>query len=142
MARTLMEMSDEQFQGPGPSDRSRAFGSSKSSTSSPKIGRSVAARQTQGVHHRAHCASDRQDHGAAWAIAHAMMFYPGSLPVIACPAQRQSAEALRRVKDALVTIGTKLKVELENGAQVLTLPSSDDSIRGLTVDAALDFRRI
>ncbi|MGB6345122.1 MAG: hypothetical protein WBG15_20645, partial [Xanthobacteraceae bacterium] len=29
---------------------------------------------------------------AAWAIAHSMVFYPGSLSVIGCPAQRQSAE--------------------------------------------------
>ena len=38
---------------------------------------------------------------AAWAIAHAMLFMPGSLSVIACPAQRQSAEAVRRVRDIL-----------------------------------------
>jgi hypothetical protein len=30
---------------------------------------------------------------AAWAIAHTMLFYSGSLSVIACPAQRQSGEA-------------------------------------------------
>ena len=38
---------------------------------------------------------------AAWAIAHSMLFTPGSLSVIACPAQRQSAEAVRRVREAL-----------------------------------------
>ena len=38
---------------------------------------------------------------AAWAIAHAMLFMPGSLSVIACPAQRQSAEAVRRVQKSL-----------------------------------------
>jgi len=32
---------------------------------------------------------------AAWAIAHAMVFSPGSLSLIACPAQRQSAEGVR-----------------------------------------------
>ena len=35
---------------------------------------------------------------AAWGIAHAMVFSPQSLSVIACPAQRQSAEAVRRVR--------------------------------------------
>src|ERR1700722_9091467 len=30
---------------------------------------------------------------ASWGIAHSMVFTPGSLSVIACPAQRQSAEA-------------------------------------------------
>jgi Terminase large subunit, T4likevirus-type, N-terminal len=77
---------------------------------------------------------------AAWAIAHGMIFCPGSLSVIVCPAQRQSAEAVRRVKDSLIKAGAKLKsdnvygLELENGARVLALPGSDDSIRGLTVD--------
>lgn len=78
---------------------------------------------------------------AGWAIAHAMLFTPGSLSVIACPAQRQSAEAVRRVRDVLIKAGTKLVsdnvygLELDNGSRVLALPSSDNSIRGLTVDA-------
>ena len=77
---------------------------------------------------------------AAWAIAHCMLFTPGSLSVIACPAQRQSAEAVRRVREAVIKAGAKLKsdnvygLELENGSRVLALPGSDDSIRGLTVD--------
>src|SRR6202012_4596448 len=78
---------------------------------------------------------------AAWGIAHAMLFRPGSLSVIACPAQRQSAEAVRRVREALIKAGAELKsdnvyaVEHRNGSRVLALPGSDDSIRGLTVDA-------
>jgi hypothetical protein len=78
---------------------------------------------------------------AAWAIAHAMVFTPGSLSVVACPAQRQSAEAVRRVRDILLKVGAKLvsdnvyALELDNGSRVLALPGSDDSIRGLTVDA-------
>ena len=77
---------------------------------------------------------------AAWAIAHAMVFTHGSLSVIACPAQRQSAEAVRRVREALLKAGQKLQsdnvyaLELANGSRVLALPGSDDSIRGLTVD--------
>lgn len=77
---------------------------------------------------------------AAWAIAHAMIFAPGSLSVVACPAQRQGGEAVRRAREILVMAGAKLKsdnvygLELENGSRVLALPSSDDSIRGLTVD--------
>ena len=78
---------------------------------------------------------------AAWAIAHSMVFTPGSLSVIACPAQRQSAEAVRRVREILLKVGAKLvsdnvyALELDNGSRVLALPGSDDSIRGLTVDA-------
>jgi len=78
---------------------------------------------------------------AAWGIAHAMLFTPASLSVIACPAQRQSAEAVRRVREALAKADAKLKndnvygLELDNGSRVLALPGSDDSIRGLTVNA-------
>lgn len=77
---------------------------------------------------------------AAWAIAHCMLFKPGSLSVIACPAQRQSAEAVRRVRASLLQAGAELAadnvyaLELKNGSRVLALPGSDDSIRGLTVD--------
>jgi Terminase large subunit, T4likevirus-type, N-terminal len=77
---------------------------------------------------------------AGWAIAHTMKFSPNSLNVVACPSQRQSAEAVRRVKQCLLKAGVALKtdnvyaVELDNGSRVLALPSSDDSIRGLTVD--------
>jgi Terminase large subunit, T4likevirus-type, N-terminal len=78
---------------------------------------------------------------AAWAMAHATLFLPGSLSVVACPAQRQSAEAVRRVREAVIKQGGKLTadnvygLELTNGSRVLALPGSDDSIRGLTVDA-------
>jgi len=76
----------------------------------------------------------------AWAIAHTMLFYPGSLSVIACPAQRQSAEAVRRVRDMLLKTGAEFKsdnvyaLELKNGSRVLALPGDDETIRGLTVD--------
>jgi hypothetical protein len=78
---------------------------------------------------------------AAWAMAHGALYVPGSLSVVACPAQRQSAEAVRRVRGAVLTAGGILKadnvygLELQNGSRVLALPGSDDSIRGLTVDA-------
>jgi Terminase large subunit, T4likevirus-type, N-terminal len=78
---------------------------------------------------------------AAWAMAHTALFVPGSLSVVACPAQRQSAEAVRRVREALIKAGGKLVadnvygLELTNGSRVLALPGSDESIRGLTVDA-------
>src|SRR5262245_53842013 len=77
---------------------------------------------------------------AAWAMGSTALFMPGSLSVVACPAQRQSAEAVRRVREAVLKAGGKLKadnvfgLELTNGSRVLALPGSDDSIRGLTVD--------
>ena len=42
---------------------------------------------------------------ASWAIAHYMLFSPGGTSVIACPAIRQSAEAVRRVREILVKVG-------------------------------------
>ena len=75
---------------------------------------------------------------AAWAIAHFMLFIAGSLSVIACPAQRQSAEAVRRVRETLIKACAELEsynvyaLELKNGSRVLALPGSDDLIRGLT----------
>src|SRR3954453_16470612 len=64
---------------------------------------------------------------AAWAMAHAAMFQPGSLSVVACPAQRQRAEAVRRVRDNVLKAGATLKadnvygLELSNGSRVLAL---------------------
>ena len=78
---------------------------------------------------------------AAWGMAHAALFSPGSLSVVACPAQRQSAEAVRRVREAVIKAGGELEadntftLELTTGSRVMALPGSDDSIRGLTVDA-------
>ena len=77
---------------------------------------------------------------AAWAIALSMLSTPGSLSVFACPSQRQSGEAVRRVRGILSQTGAELKgdhvygLELTNGSRVMALPGSDDSIRGLTVD--------
>ena len=78
---------------------------------------------------------------AAVGMAHSALFMPGSLSVIACPAQNQSAEALRKVKDMVLKAGAELttdnvfKLEIANGSRVLALPGTQDSIRGLTVDA-------
>ena len=69
---------------------------------------------------------------AAWGIAHSMLFTTGSLSVIACPAQRQSAEAVRRVRETIITAGAELEsdnvyaLELKNGSRVLALPSTDE----------------
>jgi hypothetical protein len=78
---------------------------------------------------------------AAVGMAHSAVFMSGSLSVIACPSQNQSAEALRKVRDMVLRAGAKLttdnvfKLELANGSRVLALPGTQESIRGLTVDA-------
>ncbi len=77
---------------------------------------------------------------AAVGMAHSAIFMPGSLSVIACPAQTQSAEALRKVREMLLKAGAELttdnvfRLEIANGSRVLALPGTQDSIRGLTVD--------
>ena len=77
---------------------------------------------------------------AAIGMAHTAVFKPGSLSVVACPAQRQSAEAIRKVRDMVLKAGATLTsdnvygLELENKSRVLALPGSDNSVRGLTVD--------
>jgi hypothetical protein len=77
---------------------------------------------------------------AAIAMAHTAIFKPGSLSVVACPAQRQSAELLRKAREMVLKAGAKLTsdnvygLELANGSRVLALPGSEESIRGLTVD--------
>lgn len=48
---------------------------------------------------------------AAWAMAHTALFQSGSLSVVACPAQRQSAEAVRKVKGILLKCGAKIVVD-------------------------------
>jgi hypothetical protein len=78
---------------------------------------------------------------AACGMAHCAIFMPGSLSVIACPTQNQSAEALRKVRDMVLKAGAQLttdnvyKLELTNGSRILALPGTEDTIRGLTVDA-------
>ena len=50
--------------------------------------------------------------------------------MIACPAQRQSKEAVRRVRETLLRVGAELKsdniyeLELKNGSRVMALPST------------------
>jgi hypothetical protein len=82
---------------------------------------------------------------AAWSIAHQMTFFPGSLSIIVCPAQRQSAEAVRRIREVLLATKAEFVsdnvygLELKNGSRVMALPSTDDSVRGLTVTGWIIF---
>ena len=72
-----------------------------------------------------------------------MIFRPGSTSLAIAPSQRQSAEVARRARAILIATGQKLTVdnlfELGcNGSRLVALPgSSDDTVRGLSVDAEL-----
>jgi terminase large subunit-like protein len=77
---------------------------------------------------------------AAICLAHTAIYEPGTLSVVACPSQQQSAEAIRKVKAMVLKAGARLvvdnvhRIELENGSRVQGLPASDETVRGLTVD--------
>ena len=80
---------------------------------------------------------------AAAAIAHSMIFRPGSTSLAIAPTQRQSAEVAKKVRANLMATGQKLTTdntfELSCcGSRVVALPgSTDDSIRGLSIDGEL-----
>ncbi|WP_174514214.1 DEAD/DEAH box helicase [Methylocella tundrae] len=82
---------------------------------------------------------------AAIATAHHLKFGPaGSTSLVLAPTQRQSGEAIRRIRGFLLHAGAKLAIDnafslqLENGSRVLGLPGQDDAaIRGLTVDGVM-----
>ena len=69
---------------------------------------------------------------AAVGMAHSALFMPGSLSVIACPAQNQSAEALRKVRAMVIKAGASLtsdnvyRLELGNGSRVIALPGTHE----------------
>ena len=48
---------------------------------------------------------------AACGMAHSAIFMPGSLSVVACPTQNQSAEALRKVRDMVLKAGAELTTD-------------------------------
>lgn len=76
---------------------------------------------------------------AAICLAHTAIFEAGTLSVVACPSQQQSAEAIRKVKAMTLKAGARLvvdnvyRIELENGSRVLALPATDDTVRGITM---------
>ncbi|CAJ0879423.1 hypothetical protein AMST5_03059 [freshwater sediment metagenome] len=82
---------------------------------------------------------------AAVATSHALTFGPaGSTSLVLAPTQRQSGEAIRRIRGMLLRAGAKLAIDnafslqLENGSRAIALPGQDDAaIRGLTVDGVM-----
>lgn len=76
---------------------------------------------------------------AAWLAAHEAAFTPGALVLMLAPSLRQSSELFRRARGVLRAVGdlapavleeSVLRVELENGARIIALPGSGDTVRG------------
>ena len=69
---------------------------------------------------------------------HRAIYYPNSTILLVSPSARQSSELFRKVTDALDVLpgapdrveDNKLSLELTNGSRVVSLPSSEDTIRG------------
>lgn len=71
---------------------------------------------------------------------HRAVYYPGSLILLVSPSLRQSSELFRKVSEWLarldvtprLTEDNRLSLTLANGARVVSLPSSEATIRGFS----------
>lgn len=70
--------------------------------------------------------------------AHQALYEPGSLTLLLSPSQRQSHELFRKALDAYRSIPTAipiaqesaLRLELENGSRIVSLPGKEETVRG------------
>jgi hypothetical protein len=71
---------------------------------------------------------------------HTALTRPGALVLLLSPSQRQSAELFRKVMDSYRAAGqtvqpeaeTLLRLELANGARILSLPGTERTVRGFS----------
>lgn len=71
---------------------------------------------------------------------HRALYRPGSLVVLVSPSQRQSSELFRKVLVGYKALGrpvsseteNRLSLELETGSRIVSLPGSEDTIRGFS----------
>ncbi len=69
---------------------------------------------------------------------HRAIYEPGSLVLLLSPSLRQSSELFRKVAESYTALGesapatseTTLRLELENGSRILSLPAMENTIRG------------
>lgn len=73
--------------------------------------------------------------------AHQSLFFPGTTTVVISPGQRQSLEVFRRISDYVKSIikgkfpeDNRLSMTLPNKSRIISLPASESSIRGYSVD--------
>jgi len=71
---------------------------------------------------------------------HHALYEPLSLVVVCAVAQRQAVEMIRQCRDIYAALGrpvdaaseNKLSLELSNGSRILSIPSSEETVRGLS----------
>lgn len=76
---------------------------------------------------------------------HQSLYFPGSLVLLISPSLRQSAELFRKVLDHLaalpvrpsLTEDNKLSLRLKNGSRIVSLPSSEATVRGFSAVSLL-----
>lgn len=76
---------------------------------------------------------------------HRALYHPGSLILLLSPSLRQSGELFRKVMDAYSAVGrpvpvageSALRLELDNGSRVVSLPGQEATIRGYSGVALL-----
>ncbi len=90
------------------------------------------------------CRQSGKSTTVATLAAHTAIYQPGSLVLIVSPTQRQSAELLRKVADALGAGGpvgmeaeSVLSLETAAGSRVVALPGKESTVRGYSADLLL-----
>jgi len=71
---------------------------------------------------------------------HRALYYPGSLVLLVSPSLRQSSELFRKATDLLARLPerpampeeNRLSIRLANGSRIVSLPSSEQTIRGFS----------
>jgi hypothetical protein len=73
---------------------------------------------------------------------HEAVYTPGSLTLLLAPSLRQSTELFRKVKDIFVALQSpytpqiveesNLRLELDNGSRIVSLPGSEQTVRGFS----------
>jgi len=84
------------------------------------------------------CRQSGKSSTAAWLALHVAMYRPRSLVLLLSPSLRQSGELFRRVLEAHRGLGdveppeaeSALRIELANGSRVVSLPGSEQTVRG------------
>lgn len=77
---------------------------------------------------------------AAWLAVHTALYDPSSLILLLSPSLRQSQELFKKALAAYRTVGgseqtkteSALRLELENGSRIVSLPGKQDTVRGFS----------